>query len=342
MRALHVLRCYLAGIPHSPYNPAAFDSLTAEHLAAARRGLQQRIPSCLAVNGGALDEASAATLTCGMLFEALVGRLFGPKAGGLQAAGVLLRHLHDAVPLAVRRGSRHHESLQLAYCRLLVHEIQDPAATGAGSSASGVTPGLARAEILRALDVYPKSAEFAALLVRLERLGHTAARLRSQLLALCARSPSPQLWALAFAAEAARPGGHVHLPNLFERALTSFAATPSSPAGGSAATPSSSGSSGSSSFAAALSSCVTLWGVYLQHEAAAGRADAARRLFLRALHQCPGSKPLWLRGLRAAAAAMSPREASELLVIAGDKEVRLRTDMVEVMLEAMQEQQQPL
>lgn len=34
-------------------------------------------------------------------------------------------------------------------------------------------------------------------------------------------------------------------------------------------------------------------------EVAAGRMDAARRVLLRAVRECPGHKPLWMEGLRA-------------------------------------------
>ncbi len=46
-----------------------------------------------------------------------------------------------------------------------------------------------------------------------------------------------------------------------------------------------------------------LWRVYLAHELAAGRPDAARRVFLRAVHACAWAKvrPLQLYGMAAAA-----------------------------------------
>ncbi|KXZ47710.1 hypothetical protein GPECTOR_33g592 [Gonium pectorale] len=100
----------------------------------------------------------------------------------------------------------------------------------------------------------------------------------------------------------------------------------------------------------------------------AGGGAAAKRVFLRAVREAPLDKELWLRGLEllgcrggcgggagaagtaaaaaagepgavAAAGQLSAREVSELLGVAGDKGVRLRTDVYETMLEHLAEQQ---
>ena len=39
-----------------------------------------------------------------------------------------------------------------------------------------------------------------------------------------------------------------------------------------------------------------LWRCYLSYELQRGHADAARRVLLRAIHTCPGTKALWLDG----------------------------------------------
>lgn len=120
-----------------------------------------------------------------------------------------------------------------------------------------------------------------------------------------------------------------------------------------------------------LALCPLVWGAYLGHETAAGRLPAAKRVFLRAVREVPLSKELWMQGLAtlgcrgdgggsrfrreleaegqqsggpagaapAAAGLLSSREVSELLGVAAEKGVRLRTDVYEVMLEALAEQQ---
>ncbi|EFJ48930.1 hypothetical protein VOLCADRAFT_90249 [Volvox carteri f. nagariensis] len=116
-----------------------------------------------------------------------------------------------------------------------------------------------------------------------------------------------------------------------------------------------------------LAPCAPIWTAYLAHEAAAGRLVHAKRVFLRAVREVPLSKVLWMLGLSllgqsggggngaeasatdgggvsaaAAAAAnagmLTSREVSELLGVASDKGVRLHTDVYEVMLQHLAEQ----
>ncbi|WIA34227.1 hypothetical protein OEZ86_012580 [Tetradesmus obliquus] len=68
---------------------------------------------------------------------------------------------------------------------------------------------------------------------------------------------------------------------------------------------------------------------YIQFELSLGRQEAARRLFLRALHECPGFKALWLAGFRALAEGLNPREASGLMSAMQEREVLLRADVYE-------------
>jgi hypothetical protein len=87
-------------------------------------------------------------------------------------------------------------------------------------------------------------------------------------------------------------------------------------------------------------SCGQIWLRYIQFELNLGRQEAARRLFLRALHECPGFKALWLAGFRALAEGLNPREASGLMSAMQEREVLLRADVYEVLLADMAEQQQ--
>jgi hypothetical protein len=89
------------------------------------------------------------------------------------------------------------------------------------------------------------------------------------------------------------------------------------------------------SCAAASAHCPALWQLYLQLELGQGNEAAARRVFLRGLHACPGAKELWLAGLGKLAAGMAGRELSGLLDSMAERGVRSRTDVYEVLLESM-------
>ena len=52
-----------------------------------------------------------------------------------------------------------------------------------------------------------------------------------------------------------------------------------------------------------------------------------------------GCKQLWLEGLAELRGELPPREAAELLEVAGDKGVLLRTEVMEAMLQQLAEQQ---
>jgi hypothetical protein len=82
-----------------------------------------------------------------------------------------------------------------------------------------------------------------------------------------------------------------------------------------------------------------LWQQYIQHELDLGRLDAARKLFLRAVHAMPGNKGLWLSGFGAVCTSMQPRECSGLLNVMQERQVLVRTDVYEVLLAAMAEKQ---
>jgi hypothetical protein len=86
--------------------------------------------------------------------------------------------------------------------------------------------------------------------------------------------------------------------------------------------------------------CAGLWQQYMQYELGLGRLDAARKLFLRAVHAVPGAKGLWLSGFGGVCAGLQPRECSGLLNVMLEREVVVRTDVYEVLLAALAEKQQ--
>ena len=76
---------------------------------------------------------------------------------------------------------------------------------------------------------------------------------------------------------------------------------------------------------AACSGCPALWRAYLQFEVGLGGREAACRLQLRAVQQCPGVKSLWCEAMRTPMVSFLPMEqlvdTIELMV---SKEIRLR------------------
>lgn len=91
---------------------------------------------------------------------------------------------------------------------------------------------------------------------------------------------------------------------------------------------------------------MVLWRAYLAFELDAlkapsqppGRPDAARRVFFRALHACPWSKTLWLEGFKqlSAGGALTGNELGDLCETMREKELRLRTDIYEILLQEVE------
>jgi hypothetical protein len=84
-----------------------------------------------------------------------------------------------------------------------------------------------------------------------------------------------------------------------------------------------------------------LWAMYLQWAGLRGAGmEAARKVFFRGLHACPGDKGLWLEGLGGAVGDLGSGEAQGLMVALEEREVMKRVEMVEAMLEEIQEQEE--
>jgi hypothetical protein len=58
------------------------------------------------------------------------------------------------------------------------------------------------------------------------------------------------------------------------------------------------------------------------------------QVFLRAIRECPWSKAVWLEGFALLGAAMG-KQGQELLDVLREKELRVRTDLYEVQLAAL-------
>ncbi|KAJ8457921.1 hypothetical protein OPV22_030847 [Ensete ventricosum] len=83
-----------------------------------------------------------------------------------------------------------------------------------------------------------------------------------------------------------------------------------------------------------LQKSVLLWRCYLEYEANISHdPSAARRIFFRAIHACPWSKRLWLDGFQKLSSILSAKELSDLQEVMRDKELNLRTDVYEILLQ---------
>ncbi|KAF2317608.1 hypothetical protein GH714_025489 [Hevea brasiliensis] len=120
------------------------------------------------------------------------------------------------------------------------------------------------------------------------------------------RKPSVIVWIFALSFEMSRGGSHHRIHGLFERALANES----------------------------LRKSVILWRTYIAYEIdIACNPSAARRIFFRAIHACPWSKKLWLDGFLKLNSVLSAKELSDLQEVMRDKELNLRTDIYEILLQ---------
>lgn len=304
-RAHHIIQRVMSEKGYVPFK--GVEVVDSAALRASRRALQDCMSGVLATAGGALDGPGAGVVVCAGLLEVLTGQLYEVAGSGVPAASAVFSQLVAGMPEDVRKRSRWHEALQVRHSGLLLDALQN--LVGRGATPGGqLSPARVRQHILGALQLYPNSPHLMGMLVEVERAAHATTRLRRHFYDVCTRCPTPLKWWVAMLCEAARPGGAVHVPAVMERAVAT----------------------------SATSSCPSLWLLYMSYEAGRGRLDSSRRIFLRAVHECPWSKELWMKGLELLFSVMSPRERSDLLNVMGDKEVRIHTDMYEVLLETMQ------
>ncbi|OAY83366.1 Protein NRDE, partial [Ananas comosus] len=119
-------------------------------------------------------------------------------------------------------------------------------------------------------------------------------------------NPSVIAWLFALSFEWDKPGSSSRIHGLFERALANNK----------------------------LQKSVLLWRCYLAYEADIVRnPSAARRVFFRAIHACPWSKRLWLDGFQKLSSILTLKELSDLQEVMRDKELNIRTDIYEILLQ---------
>ncbi|MED6139315.1 hypothetical protein PIB30_082672, partial [Stylosanthes scabra] len=160
--------------------------------------------------------------------------------------------------------------------------------------------------ISKGLQMYPFSPELLRGVVEVGHLYTTSNKLRRVLDEYCYKKPSVVLWLFALSYEMSRGGSQHRIRGLFERALGTDK----------------------------LSSSVVLWRCYIVYEVDIVKdPSAARRVFFRAIHACPWSKRLWLDGFLKLNSVLTAKELSDLQEVMRDKELNLRTDIYEILLQ---------
>ncbi|KAH1207217.1 Protein NRDE2 [Glycine max] len=160
--------------------------------------------------------------------------------------------------------------------------------------------------ILHGLQIYPFSPELLKDVVEVGHYYTTSNKLRRILDDCSYKKPSVVLWLFALSYEIFKGGSHHRIRGLFEKALANDK----------------------------LCSSVLLWRCYIMFEMEiAHDPSAARRAFFRAIHSCPWSKRLWLDGFLKLNSVLTAKELSDLQEVMRDKELNLRTDIYEILLQ---------
>ncbi|KAF5186916.1 Nrde2-like protein [Thalictrum thalictroides] len=160
--------------------------------------------------------------------------------------------------------------------------------------------------VLQGMQTYPYNPKLFAAFIEMGCLYTVPNKLRLIFDEFCHKKPSVIVWLFALSYELGKAGSQHRIPALFERALADDR----------------------------LQNSVILWRCYIAYEIEiACNPSAARRIFFRAINACPWSKKLWLDGFLKLSSILSAKELSDLQEVMRDKELNLRTDIYEILLE---------
>ncbi|KAK9707010.1 hypothetical protein RND81_07G167200 [Saponaria officinalis] len=210
------------------------------------------------------------------------------------AAGVKV--LTDALSMVLPERKRRSYQLEFLYnyhVRMLEKHLEE-----------ATMPKLLQS-VLLGLQIYPFNPELFRSLVHLSHLHTVPNKLRQIFDNLWQKNPSVILSLFSLSYELSRGGSQHRIHGLFERALTNDK----------------------------LRLSVLLWRCYIAYEIDMGNISAARRAFFRAIHSCPWSKMLWLDGFRKLNNILSAKELLDLQEVMREKELNLRTDIYEILLQ---------
>lgn len=160
--------------------------------------------------------------------------------------------------------------------------------------------------ITQGLQLYPSNPELYDALVEIGHLHTAPNKVRRMFDEYSQKNPSVTISLFALSFEMKRGGSQHRIRRLFERALGNEK----------------------------LRSSPLLWRCYIAYENdVAHDPFGARRAFFRAIHACPWSKRVWLDGFAKLHDVLTAKELSDLQEVMRDKELNLRTDIYEILLQ---------
>lgn len=163
-----------------------------------------------------------------------------------------------------------------------------------------------RESISQGLQFYPLNPELYTAFLEISYIYSVPSKLRWTFDDYCQKQPSLILWIFALSFEMGYAGSPHRIRRLFEKALENDN----------------------------LRHSVLLWRCYISYELnTACDPSSAKRVFFRAIHSCPWSKKLWLDGFIKLNSILSAKELSDLQEVMRDKELNLRTDIYEILLQ---------
>ncbi|CAA2938938.1 NRDE2 homolog isoform X1 [Olea europaea subsp. europaea] len=239
------------------------------------------------------------TWTCGMVDDHSVAlicsaALFEKLTAGLAAAFEILEDAFTMVLPERRRQSYQLESLFEYYVRMLCENHAEWELAKVWEA------------IRKGLQMYPSNPNLYSALTEISKLHTSPNKLRWIFDDYCHKMPSVVTWLYSLSFEMSRGGAQHRIRGLFERALENDK----------------------------LRISVILWRCYIEYEMnMACNPSAARRVFFRAIHACPWSKKLWLDGFLKLNSILTVKELSDLQEVMRDKELNLRTDIYEILLQ---------
>ncbi|XP_051123213.1 uncharacterized protein LOC127246064 [Andrographis paniculata] len=220
--------------------------------------------------------------------------LFEELTSGWGSALEILEHSFAMVLPERRRNSRQLEFLFNYYVKILCKNHMELKFSKVWGA------------IIKGLQIYPFNSTLHNALVEISHLHTSPNKLRWTFDDYCQKNPSVITWLYAVSFEIGTGGSQHRIRGLFERALETDK----------------------------MRRAVILWRCYLEYErSVACNALSAKRVFFRAIHACPWSKKLWLDGFMKLGSILSVKELSDLQEVMRDKELNLRTDIYEILLQ---------
>jgi NRDE-2, necessary for RNA interference len=281
------------------------NSITQEEIVVARRGYQDAVLRVLRVGPLIIDAqeavAQVSIAAAAELIFAACSCSSNNVGGGVTAALALYKQVIDAISTPFSSSSSSStflEKIEIQRCVLAVD--------AAVRAVHVVPPTLAREIVYNALQRYPSSPALLRMLRLLEVNAHALTTLRRHLNSILLTAPSVPAWLMLAGVEIGANAARTAIRAALLRAVSSHS------------------SSGMHS--------PLLWRCSLRFERVFGTPDSLHRTFLRAVEACPWSKALWCDGLELLNGYSSPKELSEYLSIMKDKEIAVRTDVLEAVL----------